>query len=161
MRYFRKPQNAVAAGPVYCCQKDAMIGLGCGGRSYTSELHYSDRFAVEAQGVHAILNDWIKRTGTDFSFAHWGCRLSDDDRRRRFLIQSLLMLPGLDASVFARQFEGASAMPVLAKLAEQGFVERRGAYYRLTPLGFEFSDAIGPALYSPQNFAHLESFSKW
>jgi oxygen-independent coproporphyrinogen-3 oxidase len=148
---------------MYCCQSDGMIGLGCGARSYTSRLHYSTRFAVESTRVHAILDEWMQQTRGDFRFANWGCQLSDDDRRRRFLIQSLLTLPGLDASEFARRFDGAlmETIPELVRFIEDGFVERLGGVYRMTPLGLEFSDAIGPALYSSECLASLESFAKW
>jgi oxygen-independent coproporphyrinogen III oxidase len=161
MRYFRKRTPSAATGPVYCCQTDGMVGLGCGARSYTSGVHYSSRFAVEPAEVEAILDDWIQQTRDDFCFAQWGCRLSDDDRRRRFLIQSLLTLPGLDASDFARLFNSAGEIPELVPLIDAGFVESCDGIYRLTPLGFEFSDAIGPSLYSPEHVARLEGFAQW
>ena len=163
MRYFRKRTMLAATGPVYCCQSDGMVGLGCGARSYTSELHYSSRFAVESEAVHAILDGWIQQTHDDFLVAQWGCRLSDDDRVRRYLIQSLLTLPGLDSAEIARLFSGASeaAIADLKPFVEEGFIEHREGIFRLTALGLEFSDAIGPALYLPQNLACLESFAPW
>ncbi len=161
MRFFRTRTRPGATGPVYCCQTDGMIGLGCGARSYTSGLHYASQFGVEPAKVHAILDEWIQQTDADFRFAHWGCRLTDDDRRRRFFIQSLLTLPGFDALAFARRFGGAAAIPDLIRLMDDGHVEHRHGVYRLTPLGLEFSDAIGPALYSPQHLAHLENFAQW
>ena len=161
MRYFRKRARSAAAGPVYCCQTDSMVGLGCGARSYASDLHYASRFAVEPAAVHSIRDEWIQQSRDDFRFAQWGCRLSDDDRRRRFLIQSLLTLPGLDASDFVGRFGGAAAIPEMIPLVEEGFVEFVGGVYRLTQLGFEFSDAIGPSLYSPERLSRLESFAQW
>src|SRR5205085_12428903 len=38
LRCFRKPSTALPTN--YGCQRDGMIGLGCGARSYTRELHY-------------------------------------------------------------------------------------------------------------------------
>ena len=35
MRLFRRADAATPDGPVYCCQDDGMVGLGCGARSYT------------------------------------------------------------------------------------------------------------------------------
>ncbi len=161
MRFFRKQSLQAATGPFYCCQTDGMIGLGCGARSYTSELHYSSRFAVDPAEVQSILDGWVRQTHDDFRFAGWGCRLSEDDRRRRFLIQSLLTLPGLDIKDFAGLFSGTSAtvIPELVPLIEDGFIEAVDGVYRLTPLGFEFSDAIGPALYSSDRRARLEEFA--
>lgn len=97
MRYLRRPRTFAENSPVYCCQSDGMIGLGCGARSYTSTVHYSSRFAVQAAEVHAILDEWTEQTEENYAVADWGCRLSLDDLRRRFLIQSLLTQPGLDA----------------------------------------------------------------
>ena len=34
MRYFRRQNQHTATGPVYCCQTDGMIGLGCGSLLY-------------------------------------------------------------------------------------------------------------------------------
>jgi oxygen-independent coproporphyrinogen-3 oxidase len=160
MRFFRK-HTATVSTPLYCCQTDGMLGLGCGARSYTSRLHYSSRFAVESPQVHSILNDWVRLTQRDFEWADWGCRLADDERRRRFLIQSLLTLPGLDRAQYVERFGGPFEIFELAPLIDQGYVEFNNGYYRLTALGFEFSDAIGPALYSPEAFARLEQFAPW
>ena len=162
MRYFRTRDRPAAPGPVYCCQTDGMIGLGCGARSYTSALHYSTRFAVEQAGVNAILGEWMRQTRSDFGFADWGCRLSNDDRRRRFVIQSLLTVPGLDELEFTRCFGSSAvkAIPELIGLTEEGFVAYADGRYRLTPLGLEFSDAIGPALYAPGRLASLEGFAQ-
>ncbi|MGB6299953.1 MAG: radical SAM protein, partial [Rivularia sp. (in: cyanobacteria)] len=33
------------AAPIYCCQQDGMVGIGCGARSYTDDLHYSNEYA--------------------------------------------------------------------------------------------------------------------
>lgn len=161
MRYFRKRAKQQTMGPVYCCQTDAMIGLGCGARSYSKHLHYSDRFAVEAEAVHKVLDRWMQSTHGDFGLASWGCVLSDEDRRRRFILQSLLTLPGLDPVEFRKQFSTdlEQAFPELDSLVENGFVERRGDVFGLTPLGFEFSDAIGPALYPPRHLARLSEFT--
>jgi oxygen-independent coproporphyrinogen-3 oxidase len=51
MRMFRSKNAAEETGPVYCCQEDGMVGLGCGARSYTRGLHYSREYAVGAAGV--------------------------------------------------------------------------------------------------------------
>lgn len=157
MRYFRKPRTSAENSPAYCCQSDGMIGLGCGARSYTSQVHYSNRFAVQSSEVHAILDEWMGQTEMDFAEADWGCRLSPDDRRRRFLIQSLLTQPGLDAAEFHDQF--GPDLSELTHLLDAGFVESVQGFYRLTALGMEFSDAIGPSLYSAEHRASLAEFA--
>jgi oxygen-independent coproporphyrinogen III oxidase len=162
MRFFRLRTTPAAAGPVYCCQTDGMLGLGCGARSYTSHVHYSSPFAVEASGVHSILDAWMQQSDAEFASAHWGCKLTEDDRRRRFLMQSVLALPGFVEEEFVRIFGAISCelRAQLAKLMQTGYVENKGGRWRLTPLGFEFSDAIGPALYAPTRLAQFEEFAQ-
>ena len=43
---------------------------------------------------------------------------------------------------------------------EDGLVERIADRLRLTPLGLERSDWIGPALYSARNLTHFERFTQ-
>ena len=97
MRLFRAAHAPESGGPAYCCQDDGMIGLGCGARSYTRGLHYSDHYAVERAGVSAILRDYIAQPEEAFASARYGFVLDAQEQRRRYLIQSLLTWPGLDA----------------------------------------------------------------
>lgn len=159
MRCFRLPGSLAESGPAYCCQTDGMLGLGCGARSYTSRLHYGSRFAVSHAAVLEILQRWQQQTPEDFAHATWGIWLSDDERRRRFAIQSLLQRDGLDEAAFAAEFGLApvEAIPELAALLEHGFAER-AARLRLTDRGLELSDSVGPALYSPACRAALARF---
>jgi oxygen-independent coproporphyrinogen-3 oxidase len=39
MRLFRAAHAPNQNGPIYCCQEDGMVGLGCCARSYTRALH--------------------------------------------------------------------------------------------------------------------------
>jgi oxygen-independent coproporphyrinogen-3 oxidase len=164
MRFFQAPKGLHTAppssGPVYCCQTDGMVGLGCGARSYTSQVHYSSQFAVAAAGVQAILHDWITRE--DFKQATWGLRLSEDDRRRRFVLQSLLTRDGLDDADYRRLFQDpvADSFPELPQLVETEMVENSASVWRLTALGLEFSDSIGPSLYSAARRASLEALTE-
>jgi oxygen-independent coproporphyrinogen-3 oxidase len=162
MRCFRAGNVASSSGPVYCCQTDGMLGLGCGARSYTSQLHYSSRFAVESAGVQTILTAWMGQTEADFACADWGVRLSEEDSRRRFVIQSLLSRPGLVENDFRRIYAEAvvASFPDLTRLLDQELVERSEGVWRLTALGFELSDAIGPSLYSVQSRDRLREFTR-
>jgi oxygen-independent coproporphyrinogen-3 oxidase len=162
MRFFQLPRPAASSLPVYCCQTDAMLGLGCGARSYTARLHYSSPFAVEAASVHAILDRWVAQKDADFRQATWGCVVSDDDRRRRFAVQSLLTSAGLDQADFKRLFEepALEAFPVFQSWLQNGLVEQQAGVLRLTPLGYERSDSLGPALYSEVNRARFARFTQ-
>lgn len=150
MRCFRTAE-ADEGEVAYCCQRDGMLGLGCGARSYTSDLHYSSRFAVEQAGVRSIIAEWVGRPDRDYALAHHGLRLNLDERRRRYVVLSLLQSTGLDLRAYEARFDGPILrdLPILADLAEREWIEVSEHGLRLTSAGMERSDAIGPALYSP------------
>ena len=149
LRMFRR--GAMATGPMYCCQDDGMVGLGCGARSYTRGLHYSTEWAVGARGVRDIIDRWVQRDEADFATADYGFVLDEGEQRRRWLILSLLSDDGLDLAAYRAKFgAGADAhFPELADLAPRGFAEQRGDVLVLTNAGLARADAIGPWLYSP------------
>ena len=149
LRMFRR--GPTATGPVYCCQDDGMVGLGCGARSYTRGLHYSTEWAVGARGVRDIIDRWVQRDEADFATADYGFVLDEGEQRRRWLILSLLSDDGLDLAAYRAKFgAGADAhFPELADLAPRGFAEQRGDVLVLTNAGLARADAIGPWLYSP------------
>ncbi|GAA4434605.1 STM4012 family radical SAM protein [Bremerella cremea] len=161
MRCFTRDLSQVDTGPAYCCQSDGMLGLGAGARSYTSRLHYSSRFAVNSSGVQSILEEWTQRSEETFGYADWGIVLNDEERRRRFIIQSLLHYTGLSRTSFARTFESQpeETIPELTGMTETGLIEESDNVLRLTEKGVSLSDAIGPALYSESSRARLREFS--
>ncbi len=153
MRMFRRPTgggDGGGGGTRYCCQTDPMIGLGCGARSYTSGLHYSFDYAVGARHVRTIIDDYVRET--DFDHAQIGITLDAGERRRRHLIQSLLQAGGLDRAAYHDRFHTDAAADFdLTGLAERGWLAEESPHMiRLSPQGLAYSDAIGPALISPQ-----------
>lgn len=151
MRMFRRVRPGDGeAGPVYCCQEDGMIGLGCGARSYTRDLHYSSEFAVGARGVRAILTDYVNRPPEAFDAADYGCRLGPEEQRRRYVIQSLLQADGLSRPAYHLRFgtDALADLPELAELEPRGLAAMSQDRLCLTAAGMERSDAIGPWLYS-------------
>ncbi|MBW3625967.1 MAG: hypothetical protein KY468_21460 [Armatimonadetes bacterium] len=77
MRMFRRscvPPDGEAHPyrPVYCCQEDGMVGLGCGARSYTRRLHYSTEYAVSPGAVRTLIRDYSTRSEDEFGGAHHG-----------------------------------------------------------------------------------------
>jgi len=156
MRMFQAAHAPMADGPAYCCQDDGMVGLGCGARSYTRALHYSGEYAVGATGVREILADYFAKaagmvkTDDAFDFVDYGFRLDGAEQRRRFVIQSLLQVEGLDFGAYLERFgsKASDDLPELARLEDQGLATRDDARLRLTEKGMEMSDVIGPALYS-------------
>ncbi|WP_407572573.1 STM4012 family radical SAM protein [Deinococcus altitudinis] len=150
MRRFQKAGLPLGTEPEYSCQQDGMVGLGCGARSYTRGLHYSSEYAVGAVGVREILSDFVARPDESFGLASHGLHLSTDEQRRRFLLQSLLHVSGLQLEQYRALFgSGAHAdFPALDRLTQTGLAGQDSGVLRLTPAGLERSDAIGPWLYS-------------
>jgi coproporphyrinogen III oxidase-like Fe-S oxidoreductase len=158
MRMFRRP-DAAATGTRYCCQDDGMVGLGCGARSYTSALHYSFEYAVEIGHVRRIIDAYVATS--DFSTALAGFSLDDDERRRRYLIQSLLQAEGADRAAYRARF-GTDPLDDFGGEAAQftaaGWAEAGADRIRLTAEGLAWSDAIGPALFSPSVRALMDGY---
>lgn len=150
MRMFRRAETLAAPRPVYCCQEDGMIGLGCGARSYTRGLHYSLDFAVHPKGVKEIIGDYLARTPEEFACAEHGFELDADEQRRRYLLQSILNVEGLDAARYAARFgtDPVADFPELQAFADLGLLEVEAGCWRPTPLGLERSDALGPWFFS-------------
>jgi oxygen-independent coproporphyrinogen-3 oxidase len=150
MRMFRAAHAPIDNGPVYCCQEDGMVGLGCGARSYTRQLHYASEYAVGAGGVREIIADYVRREPAEFAAADHGFELDAYEQRRRYLLQSLLTADGLDGDRYRHRFESLARddFPELAALMESGLAIADASHIRLTTAGLERSDAIGPYLFS-------------
>jgi oxygen-independent coproporphyrinogen-3 oxidase len=150
MRMFRRVDASESNGPAYCCQEDGMVGLGCGARSYTRGLHYALDYAVGPRSVKGILADYVARDAGDFATAGHGFLLDGDEQRRRYLLQSILNAEGLDVENYAARFDSdpADDFPDLLTFADLGLLERHDTRWLPTPLGLEWSDAIGPWFFS-------------
>ncbi|MFE7123275.1 STM4012 family radical SAM protein [Streptomyces sp. NPDC057617] len=136
----------------YACQTDGMIGLGCGARSYTSGLHYSFDYAVDMRQIRTIIDTYTATE--DFSRAEVGRRIDADEARRRHLLQSLLQAQGMDMADYRERFGTAPAEDFPAELdrfADLGWLDTGAdpGLLRLSPEGLAYSDALGPALFSP------------
>jgi oxygen-independent coproporphyrinogen-3 oxidase len=160
MRMFAKGNSAENNAPVYCCQEDGMVGLGCGARSYTRALHYSSRYAVSPGGVKEIIREFASRKPDDFRYARYGYALDPEDRRRRYVIKTLLRASGLSMDEYHGWFrsDAMEDLPQLAGLTEKGLAQRTNGRLHLTAKGLEQSDAIGPWLYSTRCKKRMEAF---
>ncbi|MBI4749830.1 MAG: STM4012 family radical SAM protein [Acidobacteria bacterium] len=150
MRMFRAPGAPKETGPVYCCQEDGMVGLGCGARSYTQTVHYSNQYAVDALAIRSILAEYVQQPDSTFAQATYGIRLTAEDQRRRFVIQSLLQTSGLEVETYRNRF-GSNVfeeLPELKLLLESGLAFQNTGTIQLSADGLERSDLIGPWLYS-------------
>jgi len=160
MRMFRAKHAMEIDAPVYRCQEDGMVGLGCGARSYTRSLHYSTKYAVDQSAVRSILQEFVGRTTESFGFADHGFRLDDEDQRRRYAIISLLLCEGLSRTGYAKRFRGdpLDDLPELADLERNGLTTISADRIRLNEAGIERSDTIGPWLYSAKVLRLMESY---
>lgn len=147
-------------GPVYCCQEDGMVGLGCGARSYTKQLHYSTHYAVSSQAVLSIIKDYVAKTEHDFESVSYGIELNDFEQRRRYLITSLLQVEGLSRSRYANRFgnDVLADFAELPTLVDEGLAKLGSERLKLTASGIERSDAIGPWLYSSEVRQRMDEY---
>ncbi|MER8235537.1 STM4012 family radical SAM protein [Streptomyces sp. NPDC094049] len=161
MRMFRRTDAAPLGPDDHACQTDGMIGLGCGARSYTSELHYSFDYAVEMREIRSIIDVY---TGTaDFSRAEVGRRVDAGEARRRHLLQSLLQAAGMPVAGYEERF-GSSPFAdfpgELARFEARGWLDAGApeGLLRLSPEGLAHSDGLGPELFSPAVRAAMAAY---
>ncbi len=164
MRLFRAGSAAAVASepePEYVCQEDGMVGLGPGARSYTRDMHYSTDYAVGRGSIVRIVEDYAERAEADFAWARHGILLGEEEQRRRYVIKSLLRAEGLDRAAYRARFGGdcVAQSPFLAELGEQGMAEFGADFIRPTAKGLEWSDMIGPWLYSETMRARMADFA--
>lgn len=151
MRQFALPSAAASEPGDYRYQDDGMIGLGCGARSYSRTVHWSDPWAVDRRAVSAILAGWLSRGEEEFLEARHGFELDGVEARRRWVLLGLLG-EGLELQRYRARFGSAADadLPELAELARLGLTAAGAGTVRLTELGMELSDAVGPYLWSPR-----------
>ena len=160
MRMFRASHAPAANGPVYCCQADGMVGLGCGARSYTEFLHYSSNYAVDNKKIRHILEAFIKTPDESFDCANYGFQLDGEERRRRYVLLSLLSEEGLNLVAYRQRFatDALADLPELSELMSLGLADWDGDILRLTATGLERSDVIGFWLFSERSRQLMDSY---
>ena len=139
-----------------------MIGLGCGARSYTRELHYGTKFAVTQAGVSAILAEWTAQADEQLALATHGVWISPEEQCRRYLIMSLLQAEGMRLDDYYAAFRSSPNLdvPELAELRCRDWLDESTlGVVRLNDVGMEHSDEAGPLLYSPAVRLLLEEFA--
>ncbi|GAA1087135.1 STM4012 family radical SAM protein [Kitasatospora arboriphila] len=159
MRMFRRTGAATASAGEYACQTDGMVGLGCGARSYTSSLHYSFDYAVDAREVRGIIDDYV--AAEDFTRAEVGRAMDAEESRRRHLLQSLLQADGLELASYRRRFGSLPAEDFAAELAvfeARGWLAETPGRLALSAEGLAHSDAVGPMLFSPAVRAAMDAY---
>jgi oxygen-independent coproporphyrinogen-3 oxidase len=164
MRLFRKTKATEGEmeleGPVYCCQEDGMLGIGAGARSYTRSVHYCTEYAVGKTGINEIIADYSSRSDNEHSHAVYGSRLSESERKRRFVMKSLLRIGGLSFPHYRKNFEteAMTDFPELQDLVTQNLATLSPQNLSLNDSGFERSDTIGPWLFSTSVVSKMETY---
>ncbi|MGC0363398.1 oxygen-independent coproporphyrinogen-3 oxidase [Rhodococcus sp. 27YEA15] len=155
MRMFRRGGvgSAQAGAADYACQTDGMIGLGCGARSYTANLHYSFDYAVDMREIRGIIDEFTSRPPGGFAHAEVGRAMDMDESRRRHLVQSILQAEGLATAEYRLRFGSDVRDDFAAELStfhSYGWLASDAGADRLqlSPEGLAYSDALGPALFS-------------
>jgi oxygen-independent coproporphyrinogen-3 oxidase len=150
LRMFRHPKSSHTKGPVYCCQADGMIGLGCGARSYTKSLHYSNEYAVKHSEINHILAHYIKTPDQEFEWINYGFQLDIEEQKRRYLLLSLLSNKGLNLNDYFKYFQTLAFIdfPELNELLKLNIAILNQSTLQLTPAGIEHSDSIGSWFFS-------------
>ncbi|KAA2238414.1 coproporphyrinogen III oxidase family protein [Chitinophaga agrisoli] len=160
MRMFRRGKTN-APTTLYSCQEDGMMGLGAGARSYTKAVHYSSEYAVARHNIKSIIDQYALKTTQDFGYADYGIVLSREEQQRRFIIKSILHSTGLDLTRYQALYGSLPAddYPQLQQLQEHGLAIQQDQLLTLTSAGIDYSDAIGPWLYSTGINERINSFA--
>jgi len=162
MRRFAKEQSSAKVLLPYSCQEEGMVGLGCGARSYTSEVHYASKYGVSYKATQSIIADYVATERYDV--ADYGIVLSREEQRRRFILKALLHREGLTLSDYHQRF-GTDVMSDyvwLTELLTEGMAQLENdegkQILRLTEEGLGYSDAIGDWLISAEVREQMEGF---
>jgi oxygen-independent coproporphyrinogen-3 oxidase len=160
MRQFRRDSPS-DDDEEYRCQRDGMVGLGAGARSYTSRLHYSTPWRMKAPNIRAVVDDYRDRMRAGDTAVSHGFALDRDEQTRRFVIQSLLF-DGLSWVDFRQAFPGDDARtrfaPQWEALSAEGCVRTDESGARLTPRGVRHADIVGDLFFSDRVRRLLETY---
>lgn len=159
MRLFRHASICIKSNE-YSCQEDGMIGLGTNARSYTKSTHYSTPYATSRQKINEIIDSYTNTSRSDFDTVDFGIVLDESERKRRYLIKSLLKSQGIDIRQYESYF-GASLsedFPDLSTLIDLEMVCRIDTRLALTPRGMSLSDLIGYWFISEQIQSRMKEY---
>jgi oxygen-independent coproporphyrinogen-3 oxidase len=129
-----------------------MVGIGCGARSYTDTLHYSNEYAVSSKEVRDILQAYIQTPDETFDYATYGFQLNIEEQHRRYILLSLLSNEGINLTAYQQRFQSNiyTDFPELKQLIDLQLATQPKQILYLTEKGIEYSDTIGAWLFSEQ-----------
>ncbi len=151
MRCFRKV-GVVLPDTQYKATLHNTIGVGAGARSYTSAMNYCTPFAVKMKSVRSIIDDYTQQSVEDLQWVKHGIVLNLQEQKIRFMLKSLVEGGVLHVQDYQSKFGSApfDDFPQLLMMADNGWLAEQSGVWRLTALGMEKEDAIGPSFYSSQ-----------
>ncbi|MCI9361729.1 MAG: coproporphyrinogen III oxidase family protein [Hungatella sp.] len=132
------------------CGFGTSLALGCGGRSYLGSLHFCTPYAITKTDCIKELERF--ENTRDFTKITHGIFLSEEERKRRYVIRHLLIRPGIPENMY-KQFFGTEILrdfPILETWIREGFLNRDHGFLTLTDEGMKRSDSLGPKLISPE-----------
>lgn len=135
------------------------ISIGCGGRSYVGDLHFCTPYAVKQSSCRLVLQQYIEHPQSLECFV--GYRLSEDERKRRYVIKHLFFGRGLQKHAYHSRFqkEAEDDFPILADWMSAGYLRETDGYLSVTESGMGLSDALGPELISEEVLSRMQSWS--
>ncbi|ASA19420.1 STM4012 family radical SAM protein [Paenibacillus donghaensis] len=159
MRRFAKPAAGTDKAILdYSCQEEGMVGLGCGARSYTRNVHYASRYGVSRKATESIIADYV---ATEYyNTADYGIMLSLDEQKRRFILKAILHSEGLQLSDYSGRFGTLllDDFPELSLLLRSGLGREIDGVLHLTGEGLGYSDSIGDWFISGEVREQMERF---
>lgn len=157
-RFAKAPVHAGKTVLPYGCQEEGLVGLGCGARSYTRQVHFATRYAVSRVASERIIREYI--SAGSYETANYGMVLDSREEKRRYILKAVLHQEGLALPDYRERF-GSPAMednPELQVLLKAEWAILSDGILRLTEEGLAHSDAIGDGLISPQVRERMEGF---
>lgn len=124
MRRFAKEEAGTDKAILdYSCQEEGMVGLGCGARSYTREVHYASRYGVSRKATESIIADYV--SAERYDTADYGIVLRLAEQKRRFILKAILHSEGLRLGDYSGRFSTSlwDDFPELGLLLESGLGE--------------------------------------
>lgn len=158
MRQFRR--DVPCDEQEYRCQRDGMVGLGAGARSYTTSLHYSTPWRMVARNIRAVVDDYCRRMRAGDTAVSHGFVLDEDEQARRFIIQTLLY-DGLSWRAFQEQFGGdvrERFAPQWEALTAEECLMPTADGVRLSRRGLRHADVVGNLFFSERVQRLVETY---
>ncbi len=143
-------RNVARELPGSLCGFGNTVSIGCGGRSYLGNLHFSTPYAVEPGQCLSILQNYIEQE--DYRKITHGFLLPLEEEKRRYVIRHILYGRGICLADYSLHFgsQAEKDFPLLLDWVQAGYALETAGFLSLTEEGFSLSDFLGPQLMSEE-----------